>query len=529
MVKRLLTHPRILADTGRPLDGVDAILVDDGRIAALGSRYDLRAAHPGIPELALPGAVLVPGFHDAHIHTGNLARSLSSFDLREADTLDAALDVLRAHLDAHPGDGWVTGGRWDSNRWPTGVPTRHDLDAVCATRPLALPSLDGHSIWLNTRALELAGIDRATPDPFGGDIARESDGETPAGVLRETAVDPVRELSEREQDAALPELLLRAQAHLHALGLTRLTDLDEQPTREAFEALRADDRLRIRVHKGTPMPDLERAIAEGRRTGAGDRWITEGPVKLFSDGALGSHSAHMHTDFADDPGNRGIEVMTVEQIADYVERANAAGLAVATHAIGDEANRRVLDAYERNVALTREHGLRNRIEHAQHLAHEDLRRFAPLGVVASLQPLHCTTDFELAGRRIGERRLANYAWRSFLDAGAILAFGSDAPIEPADVLAGIRAAVTRQRADGTPDGGFEPEERVTAGEALAAYTSGAALAAGLEHRAGRIAVGCDADFVALGADPTVADPETIAAIAVAGTIVDGEVVFAPGG
>ncbi|MBL3689756.1 amidohydrolase [Leucobacter chromiireducens] len=530
MVETMFTHPRILADTGAanatPAEtGTDAILVSDGIITAVGGRHELRERAPHASEVPLPGRAVVAGFHDAHIHLGSVARSLSALDLRDCASLAEALGRVREYLVAHPGAGWVVGGRYDSNRWSSGVPTRHDLDAVCADRPIALASLDGHSAWLNTAGLRAAGIDRNTPDPVGGDIAREADGREPAGVVRESISDEVRELSERGMDPELPRLLRAAQDIVLAQGITHVTDLDEGATRRALSGLRDSGALKIRVHKGIPMSDLDVAIEAGWRTGDGDRWLTVGPVKLFSDGALGSHSAHMGEDFADAPGNVGIEVLRCEELAALVGRANRAGIAVATHAIGDRANRLVLDAYAEHVELTRAMGLRNRVEHAQHIALEDLPRFRALGVVASLQATHCTTDYALAAQRIGQRRLANYAWRSLLDSGAALAFGSDAPIEPTPPMFGVHAAVTRQDRTGEPLGGFEPHERLSVREALSAYSAGAAYAAGLEHRVGRIAPGQYADFVALTDDPTAIDPTALASVTSAATVIDGDVAF----
>ncbi|WP_125098909.1 amidohydrolase [Leucobacter chromiireducens] len=530
MVETLYTHPSILSDAvvARGADSgtmADAILVSDGIIVAVGARRELRDRAPYAAEVALPGRAVVAGFHDAHIHLGSVARSLVALDLRSCSSLAEAKDRLRSYLRAHPGSGWVVGGRYDSNRWASGVPTRHDLDAVCADRPIALASLDGHSAWLNTAGLRAAGIDRNTPDPVGGDIAREPDGREPAGVVRESISDEVRELSERGMDPDLPGLLKHAQDAVLAQGITHVTDLDEAATRRALLDLRDDGALKIRVHKGIPMADLDTAIDAGWRTGGGDRWFTVGPVKLFSDGALGSHSAHMGEDFADAPGNAGIEVLRREELAALVKRANRAGIAVATHAIGDRANRLVLDAYAEHHELTKRMGLRNRVEHAQHIALADLSRFHSLGVIASLQPTHCTTDYALAAQRIGERRLANYAWRSLLDSGAALAFGSDAPIEPTSPMFGVHAAVTRQDRAGEPVEGFEPHERLSVPEALSAYSAGAAYAAGLEQRVGRIAPGQYADFVALTEDPTQIPPSALANVTSAATVVDGAVAF----
>lgn len=525
MVQTLFTHPRILS-VGAPT--ATGMVVEDGTITAVGEYRELRQEFSPKREVALPGHAVVAGFHDAHIHSGSVARDLASIDLRAAASLEDALEMIRSHLAAQPGEHWVTGGYWDANVWASGVPTRHDLDSVCADRPVALASLDGHSVWVNSLGLRLAEISETTPDPEGGLILRESDGRTPAGVLRESACDRVRELSERDLDPQLEDLLAAAQQRFLSMGLTHLTDFDEEATRLAFAAMHSAGTLKLRVHKGIPMSELDRAVAEGWRTGAGDRMMTTGPVKLFSDGAMGSHSAHMGHDFADDPGNHGVEVIPTDELARLVELANAHGIAVATHAIGDEANHSVLNAYARHAGLTGERGLRNRIEHSQHVRREDLQRFVDLGVVASLQPTHCTTDFRLASRRIGDRDLANYAWRSLLDLGAHVAFGSDAPIEPANPLYGVHAAATRQNRSGEPAGGFEPHERVSVVEALDLYSAGAAYAANIDDRVGRLAAGQYADFVVLDADPTEIDPEQIWQINVDATIVDGDVVFERG-
>ncbi|MGO3147943.1 MAG: amidohydrolase [Leucobacter sp.] len=523
MPQTLYTHPNILTLDQK---GADAFLVESGTIAAIGPRAELRKAFPASHEVALPGAAIVPGFHDAHIHTGMVARDLASIDLRGSRGLEEALGRIYAYLAAHPGDEWVTSGYWDSNDWATGVPTRHDLDAVCADRPIALSTLDGHSLWVNSLGLRLAGIDASTEDPEGGLVLRESNGREPAGVLRENAMNAVNRVSERRPDPKFDGLLERAQDHLLALGLTHLTDFDDEETRLGFTGLRDTGKLKLRVHKGIPMGDLDRAIAESWRTGEGDRWITTGPVKLFSDGALGSHSAHMIHDFADAPGNHGVAATAQAELSEHVRLANAAGIAVATHAIGDRANQIVLDVYAEHAALTLNAGLRNRIEHAQHIDRVDLQRFVDLGVVASMQPTHCTTDFRLAGRRIGSRDIANYPWRTLLELGAHVAFGSDAPIEPANPLYGVHAAVTRQNRDGDPVGGFEPNERVSVEAALRLFSHGAAFAAGLEHSVGRIAVGQYADVVALTADPYSIEPTEIKATGVAATVIDGEIVYA---
>ncbi|MBC9937025.1 MULTISPECIES: amidohydrolase [unclassified Leucobacter] len=521
----LYVHPNIRSlDASESVHG--AMLVTDGRIAALGTPVDLAArATPGTETIELPGEVVLPGFHDAHIHTGNLAREIGAPDLRGLASLDDALGVLRDYATANPGDTWVLGGRWDRNAWQgRPEPTRHHLDQIFGARPVALPSVDGHSVWANTAGLRAAGITAGSGDPVGGRIAREAGGTEPSGLLFESAMDEIRELSEAAIAADLHLYLREAHRRLLATGITHVTNFEGEDVRAAYTRLRQDGELGLRAHLGLSMDALDLAIGEGRRTGDGDEWITTGPVKLFSDGALGSHTAHLHHAFEGDPGNQGIEVIPFAQLCELVDRAVTHGIAVATHAIGDRANTLVLDAYERAHAQTRAAGLTNRIEHAQHLHWADVPRFTELGVVASMQPIHCTSDFPLSVELLGDRDIAHYPWRSLIDAGALVAFGSDAPVEPENPLFGVHAAVTRMRRDGVPPGGREPEQRVSLTEALRGFTSAPARAAGLGPEFGRLAVGAHADFVALSQDPYAVDPSEIAGLSVALTAVAGDVV-----
>lgn len=523
MATTLFRHPRIHRLDGR--GGIaEAMLVVDGVIADIGVADAVAGRAPrGAVVRDLPGEAVVAGFHDAHIHTASLARSLDELDVRDARSLADALTRIDAHVRTLPGDGWVVGGRWDANGWPDGPPTRAALDAVVPHRPACLSSVDGHSAWVNTEALRRAGIDAATPDPIGGRIERDAAG-TPTGLLRETAADAVASRAARESPAELTALLDRAQGMLLSQGVTHVTDFDGEDARDAYLRLKDAGRLRLRVHKGTPADALEEAIAAGRRTGAGDDWFTNGPVKLFSDGALGSHTAHMGEDFAGEPGNHGIEVLDPGELDRLVGMAVAAGIAVATHAIGDRANARVLDAYSRAHAAADRAGVRLRVEHAQHLAPADVARFARLGVIASQQPTHWATDVPLVSRLLQGRDLDSYAWSALRDAGAVVAFGSDAPVEPSAPLHGIRDAVVRSTAASPvgPEPGVRP---LGAEEALLAYTAAPAYAAGLDGRVGRLDVGMLADFVVLDSDPFHVDPADIAAIRPLATVVGGVPAF----
>lgn len=506
---------------------VQAVLTRGERIVAVGGRDELAAHCAGSTEIIdLDGATVIPGLTDGHIHTANYAREIAALDLRGTRDLAETLERVRAYCDGLPAGAWVLGGRWDFNTWTTPVqPSRYDLDAVTGGRPAALPSIDGHTIWANSAAFAAAAIDATTPDPVGGEILRDAG--VPTGILREMAGDVILDLAHDVGAGDLGTQLLEAQRRLLAVGLTSVHDFDGEDALAAYRGMRADGLLDLRVHKSIPMTALDQAIAEGRATGDGDAWLRTGPVKLFSDGALGSHSCHMNEPFPGEDGNAGMEVIPYEQLCELVRRAASAGISVATHAIGDRANELVLDAY----AHLAEHPadpasgmvpparLRHRIEHAQHLRPEDVTRMARLGVIPSMQPTHCTTDIPLASTLLAGRDLASYAWRSLLRAGAVPTFGSDAPIEPPAPLYGIHAAVTRQNSEHEPPGGWQPHERLTVSEAIEAFTIGPAYASGEEAHKGRLRPGMLADFTALAADPFTADPSELREIPVLSTTV----------
>lgn len=520
MPVQVFRHARIR--TGVPGDPVaTAIATESGRIVAVGDEADVHAAVGAGAELVdLDGACVLPGMYDAHIHTENLAESLTAVDLRGALDLDDALRRVGTFAAETTVAQWISGGRWDANRWTgRGRPSRQALDSLLGDRPAVLDSIDGHSAWVNSAALRIAGIEAGAPDPVGGAYDRDENGEF-TGIVRESAIAQFRELAREASRADLPEQLLAVQELLHSVGLTSIHDIDGEVVRTAYLGLRDQGRLGLRVHKAIPVGALEVAIGEGRKTGDGDDWVSTGPVKLFSDGALGSHSCHLTEPFSGTE-NHGMAVTSEQELLRLVSLADAAGIAVATHAIGDRAAQSVLDAYE-HVA-TGGSGLRHRIEHAQHLRPVDIRRMAALGVVASMQPTHCTSDIELVGKLLGDRDVASYAWRDVLNAGVPLAFGSDAPVEDPNPFHSLYAATTRARADGTPAGGWQPEQRLGVGEAITAYTLGSAYAAGEEQRKGLLTPGRLADFIAVDTDPLEAMPAELRDTAVLTTVVGGVV------
>ena len=503
------------------LGDVAALAVRGERIVAAGTVEACgKAAGASAAEVDLGGATVVPGLVDSHIHTAQYARSLISVDLHGATSLQQALAAVRSHADGLPPGAWVTGGGWDCHRWPVPVqPNRRDLDSVVPDRPVVLPTIDRHTLWVNSVALQRAGIDRHTPDPVGGEIVRDAEGE-PTGILREAASSLIEE---PDDPAALPGLLRSAMDRLLSHGLTGVHDIDGADAWSALETLRAADDLPIRVHKLIPRVDLQQHIDAGHATGDGDAWLRTGPVKLFTDGALGSHSCLMTHGFADQPDNHGIAVTPYPELRELVLRAGSAGIAVAAHAIGDAANHQLIDVFAEAIAARPDSPLRYRIEHTQYLQPADVQRIARLGIVASMQPTHCTSDIALTDTMLAGQDLACYAWRSLLDAGAVVAFGSDAPVEDPNPWLGIHAAVTRQRADATPAGGWQPHERVTLDQALRGYTVAPAYASYSEHLLGRLRPGMLADFAALADDPFAIEASELHAVRVLATVVGGRV------
>ncbi|MCC7368200.1 MAG: amidohydrolase [Chloroflexi bacterium] len=515
-------------DARRPL--VQALASVGNRIVAAGSSADaLAAAGPEAEVVDLGGRAVVPGFVDAHFHFLGYSFDRQRVPLDRAASIEAVRQLVApiAAQTSDP-DAWIIGRGWDRNLWPGArFPTRHDLDGVTNGRPTMLLSRDVHSVWANTRALELAGITRDTPDPPGGRIEREADG-SPSGVLLEAAGERVRALADRPSPEQEVVAARAAQEALLRVGVTGLCNFEGVEAVRALQTLEDAGELRLRVAAGITRGGLRAAAEAGLRTGFGGDRLRIGLLKLFADGALGSGTAAMLAPYDDGgPEDTGIPTIDLDELAGLMREARAAGIGVATHAIGDAAVRLVLDAAER-VRADAHPAARSqilRVEHAQIVAPEDIGRFAQLDVVASMQPIHATSDMHVADRRWGDRCRGAYAWRSLLDSGARVAFGTDCPVEPPEPLKSIHAAVTRQRPGGEPPGGWRPEQRVSLAEAIYAYTAGSAAALGWGSRLGRLMPGMLADAVVLTADPYAADLATLAEIAVSLTVFDGRVAY----
>ncbi|HMQ34365.1 MAG TPA: amidohydrolase [Chloroflexaceae bacterium] len=532
----LYNGPIYTFDPGQPV--ARALAIRDGRVFAVGTEGRVQAAVAGQrgETINLRGRAVVPGLTDAHVHIVFQGLTAREARLGEAASLDDALAVVAGRARDLPPGAWLRGWGWDHIPWGRRWPTRADLDAVCPDRPAMLTRKDGHSLWVNSRALALAGVTADTPDPAGGQIQRDRDGE-PTGVLLESAMELVRAVVPPVTEEERLDALRAALAEALSYGITSVhippgTNHASGPEAlRALQTLRARGQLAVRALAYLAQPDLEGALAMGLRSGLGDRWVRLGGLKLFADGSLGSESAEMLSHYE---GRRhtGIATLPYEQLEDLVCRANMGGISVAVHAIGDAANRKVLDAIERARQAREQAGpdapplaLPNRIEHVQVIHQKDLPRLAQLEVIASMQPIHCTSDIEAADALWGPRCALAYAWRSLKDSGATLAFGSDAPVETMNPWRGVHAAVTRQRPGGHPAGGWYPEQRLSAEEALLAYCVGPAIASGEAAEKGRLTVGALADMAVLTGDPLRSAPAELHAITAAMTIVEGKVAF----
>lgn len=521
---RLLLGARFRTlDPERPL--AEALAVGaDGRIVALGEEETLAARFPAARRIDLGGGVALPGLVDAHGHLLGLGLARLRVDLSGARSVAEVLERLRASAEGLPEGAWLIGRGWDQTRWePPEFPTAAMLDALFPTRPVWLVRVDGHAAWANSAALAHAVRELAGDwQPEGGRILRDGAGR-PTGVLIDAAMALVR--VPPPDRATRAEALARAVRSAAAAGLTGVHDAGmDRESLELLAALADRGELPLRVHAMADGegPTLELLCREGPYRHPSGR-LAMRAVKLYADGALGSRGAALLRDYADERGHRGLLVTPEERLRRAIRRARDCGLQPAVHAIGDRANRLVLDLYARELAPEERRALRPRIEHAQVVHPRDLPRFAALGVIASMQPIHATSDMRWAEQRLGAARLRGaYAWRSLLAGGAVLAFGSDFPVEPESPILGLHAALTRTDREGRPPGGWLPEERLGLAEAIAAYTRGAAYAAFAEGELGRLAPGFRADLTLLEDDPFGLPPEALPGLRVLGTLLDGE-------
>ncbi|HEY0069379.1 MAG TPA: amidohydrolase [Chloroflexia bacterium] len=510
----------------------EAIAIREGKVVAVGGTREL-GDMPGITRrIDAGGRAIIPGLIDAHIHFLAYARSLALVNLDGVRSKDEALRMVAEKVAQLEPGRWVIGGGWNNNLWSlTDYPTRYDLDRIAPQNPVYLDRKDLHSCWVNSLALQRAGVTRDTPVPPGAAIGKDEAGE-PNGMLYESATAIVRNaIDESRGDAR--EAMRDGFRVLTGMGLVGFHSPEGPDAFHALQELDAAGELKMRIVHLLAYYRLDETIRVGLRTGFGSERLRTGPVKIFSDGSLGSMTAQMLAPFEGTADNYGLGTIPQDEMEDAIVRAAEAGISCAIHAIGDAANRRVLDAFEKahpRLAMLLPPDMPHRIEHAQLVHPDDMPRFARLGVVASMQPIHATSDMHAADRLWGARSRYGYAWRSLLNAGARLAFGSDAPVETPNPFAGIHAAVTRQDADDQPEGGWYPEERLTVEEAVRAYTEWAALSAPyLPNVTGTLTPGSVADLLVLDRDIFRVDPGEIKHTRPLATLIGGEPVFDPDG
>ncbi len=507
----------------------------DGRILALGTRDAIKSQFPDGTVLDVGPTTVVPGLIDAHGHVAGLGLNATRVDLAGTTSKQEALQRLGDFAANLPEGVWLLGRGWDQNRWEgKQFPTAADLDTQFPDRPVWLRRVDGHAAWANSAAmaLVLAGGKGKTDligdwQPEGGKIERDANG-APTGVFIDEAMGLVDAYVPDQEDEMVAQSLALGMKAAVTHGLTGVHDAGVSlATLGHYKRLADRGEMPLRVHA---MADgdgdaLEMLCREGLYTHQGGH-LQMRAVKVFADGALGSRGAALLTDYSDDPGNRGLMLATAEQLAKVTDKARRCDVQVATHAIGDRGNRVVLDAYARALGNKVGGDHRWRIEHAQVLAPDDLPRLASLGVIASMQPTHATSDMGWAGDRLGPERIEHaYAWRELRDSGARLALGSDFPVESVDPRLGLYSATTRSDAEGLPLGGWQPEEKLTAFEALRGFTLDAAYASFNEDEVGSLEVGKRADFVVLAEDPLQIEPKELRNLTVLATYVDGDAVY----
>ena len=510
----------------------EAVAISGDRILRAGSNADILGLETSSTRIVdVRGAAIVPGLHDAHGHVVGLGQSLQDVDLRGTQSFEEVVGRVRRRLTtARPGE-WVVGRGWDQNDWPEKDWPAHDLlSAASPDNPIYLTRVDGHAGLANRKAMELAGLAGSTPDPPGGRIIRAGTGQ-PTGVVIDGAQALVTSHIPPAGRQQLEDQIQLADLELRRVGITTVHDAGaDANTVDAYKRLIEAGRIKTRLYvmlRGS-LRELAPLLERGPVTDFANHRMAVRSVKIYADGALGSRGAALLEPYADEPATSGLLTTPPEDVYAQTLAAAKAGFQVAVHAIGDRANRQVLDMFERvQREVPGSRALRMRVEHAQILDAAEIPRFARLGVIASMQPTHATSDMPWAAVRLGDARIEEgaYVWRKLLDSGAVLASGSDFPVEDANPMLGFYAAITRQDSAGNPPGGWTPRQRMTREEALASFTRQAAFAAHAEALTGSIEPGKLADMLVLSHDIMRVPPREILTTAVRMTIVGGEVVY----
>ena len=520
-------------DTSKPTG--QAVAVHSNRILAVGSNTEIRNfVGPKTEVIDAGGRVVLPGFNDAHVHFLSGGFQLSSVDLRDANTPEEFAERIGKFAAGQPNGRWILRGDWDHERWPevdgkAPLPTKELIDRLTPNNPVFVNRLDGHMALANSVALKLAGVTKQTPDPDGGLIVRDPKTGEPTGVLKDSAMDFVWKVI---PDSSFDEKVTAARAateHAAKLGVTSVQDMSAGDDVGVYQTLLDRGQLKTRIYAVAPLPAWERLARTGVRAHFGSEMLRIGGLKGFADGSLGSTTAYFYDLYLDAPTTRGLageEMFPEGAMLGRVRAADRAGLQVMIHAIGDRANDQILTIFADVEKENGERDRRFRIEHAQHLRRQDIPRFASEKVIASMQPYHAIDDGRWAEKRIGrERAKTTYAFRSLLDSGATLAFGTDWTVAPLDPMLSVYAAVTRRTLDGKNPNGWVPEQKISVEEAVRAYTIGSAYAEFQDQVKGTITPGKLADLVVLSQDIFTIDPKEIEKAKVVLTIMDGRVIY----
>ncbi|MBP6004405.1 MAG: amidohydrolase [Pyrinomonadaceae bacterium] len=528
------THMADLVITNANIRTMDAkrtvarsVAVLNGKIVAVGSDADTKPLIGSKTRVVdAQGRTIIPGFNDAHVHFLETGQQLSSVDLRDAQTPEEFVKRIRDFAAKLPKGRWILGGKWDHENWkPNNLPTAAMIDAATPNNPVFIDRLDGHMALANTLAMKLAGVNKDTKEVDGGLIVRDAAG-NPAGVFKDAAMSYIYKVI---PDTSFEEKLEAAQAatdHAASLGVTSVTDVSAGTDIGVYQELLKRGTLKTRVYGCSTLGDYKRWERTGVRAAFGDAMLRVGCLKGYADGSLGSTTAWLFEPYLDDPKSTGLPSDEITKTPELVLGADKAGLQVNIHAIGDKANATILDIYEKTAVANGPRDRRFRIEHSQHLRQADIPRFGKLKVVASMQPFHIIDDGRWAWKRIDEKRLkGTYAFRTLLDTGAVLAFGSDSPVAPLNPLFGVYAAVTRRTLDDKNPNGWIPEQKISVDETVRAFTWGSAYGEFQENIKGTLEMDKVADFVILSDDIFTMDATKIGGVTVVMTVTDGRVVF----
>jgi len=518
-------------DNPQAMAEAEAVACLGNRIVAVGTTKEIRKwIGAKTKVIDLQGRRVVPGFNDAHVHFFDGGRGLASVQLRDARTPEEFRHRIRDFAAKSPKHRWILNGNWDHENWnPPKLPTRQLIDEVTPDNPVFINRLDGHMCLANSLALKLAGVTRETPDPPGGAIVRDASGE-PTGVLKDAAMSYVYKVIPNPSEDEVAEAIKAAMKYAAENGVTSVQDMSASPDVFAvYQKLLASGDLTVRIYGHQPLSSWERLARAGIRAGFGSDRLKIGALKGFADGSLGSTTALFFEPYLDDPKTSGLpsdEMFPESKMLERILNADKTGLQIAVHAIGDKANKTILDFFAEVEKQNGQRDRRFRIEHAQHLRMDEIKRFGAQRVIASMQPYHAIDDGRWAENRIGpERAKGTYAFRSLLDAGAFLAFGSDWFVAPMEPMLGIYAAVTRRTLDGKRPNGWVPEQKIAVAEAVRAYTMGSAYASFDEKIKGSIEPGKLADLAVLSADIFKINPVEIGKVKVVMTVFDGRVIY----